>query len=129
HALAVRDNNEGKQAAAREGYERSLAIARELGDPNAIASDLSDLGELLARTGEPQRGRQLLTEALGIFTELGAVYDMGVCHEYWARLDERAGDRAGAIQRYRQALPLYERAQAADEIARVREALRRLGAG
>ncbi|HKV83063.1 MAG TPA: hypothetical protein VJN88_00810, partial [Ktedonobacterales bacterium] len=63
-----------------------------------------------------------------IFADLDAIFDLGVCHEYWARLDQTQGDRDGAIPRYLQALALYERVEAADRIAEVREALLRLGA-
>lgn len=129
HELAMCDVNEGKNDAARQGLERSLELGRELGDPSAVASDLKELGYLLGYTGEPKRGRELLAEAMRIYTDLGDVFNLGVCHEYWARLDARESNRDGAIQHYRQALALYEQVQAADRIAEVRDALRRLGAG
>lgn len=65
-----------------ELHERSLALARELGDVPSVARSLSNLGDQAMNLGEHARARVLHGEALVIFEQLGDAWGVGIsCNE------------------------------------------------
>jgi len=112
---------------ARAGFERALALARELGDPAAEATELRNLGVFIGQHGEPEPGRQMIAEALAISERLSDIYNIGKAHQFLAWLDEGEGNNAGAIAHYREALRRFEQVQSPDA-QEVRADLRKLEA-
>ena len=53
-------------------WEESLALAREIGDPNEVGIMLSNLGHPALLQGEYERARELSEEALAFARELGS---------------------------------------------------------
>jgi tetratricopeptide (TPR) repeat protein len=127
HQLAVVFAGTGRLDEARAGFERALALARELHDPAAEAAELRNLGVFLAQQfDEPAEGRRRILDSLAISERLGGVYEMGKCHQFLAWIDEGEGNREATISHYREALRRFEQVQSPDA-EDVREALRRLG--
>ena len=52
-------------------FEESLVLYREVGDKEAIAWSLSELGERCRVQGDARRGESLFKESLVMFRELG----------------------------------------------------------
>jgi predicted ATPase/DNA-binding SARP family transcriptional activator len=61
----------GDHDGARERYEQTLAIARELGDEDAIARGYSDLGTVAAAVGDLETAVGLLEESAARFRAIG----------------------------------------------------------
>ena len=126
HGLAVLKAQTGDVVGAQAGFEEALALARQLRDPAAIAVELRNLGVLIGQNGQPERGRALIEESLSLSTQLGDPMAAGKCHQFLAWLDRDAGDRAGAIAHYREALRRFEQVRSPDA-EDVRRDLRALG--
>jgi predicted ATPase/class 3 adenylate cyclase len=96
---------QGDHEEAQTFGEKSLGVARQLGDPMAIGRALHDLGEVAARRREYERARQLYEEAISTVSEVGypapgSIHNLGdlalIQHDY-----ERASDL------FRRALALF----------------------
>jgi TolA-binding protein len=53
-------------------YEQSLSVRKQIGDRRGEADILLCLGKILVRTGRPDEAREVWTEALATFSDLGA---------------------------------------------------------
>ncbi len=94
-------------AAAREGYEKSLSIWRQLGERTRVASSLSSLGLVVAEQGEYDRALELLEESVAIRRELGdkggaalAIGNLGLVSIYKGEYDR-------AMDLYKQCLAQF----------------------
>ena len=92
-------------------YRRSIAIERARGDvasDTTLAFALTGLGSLYLRKKDPARAVELYTQALAIrrarFSAGSPVIATSLVNLAVAL--EAAGDRAGAMQRYREALAI-----------------------
>ncbi len=64
----------GELQAARQLYEQSLALRREIGDRNGIASALNNLGMLATAHGNLDQARELLEASLALRRELDPMH-------------------------------------------------------
>ncbi len=126
HELAVLKSKIGDLVGAQSGFEEALALARQLHDPADIAMELRNLGALLGQNGQPERGRTMIEESLTLSEQLRDPQAIGDCHQFLAWLDRAAGNHAGAIQHYREALRRFEQVRSPDA-EDVRRDLRALG--
>jgi tetratricopeptide (TPR) repeat protein len=126
HELAVLKAQTGDVVGAQSGFEAALSLARQLRDPAAIAMELRCLGVMLGQNGEPERGRPMIEESLALSEQLRDPQAIGDCHQFLAWLDERAGNRAGAVMHYREALRHFAQVRSPDA-EDVRRDLRALG--
>jgi predicted ATPase/class 3 adenylate cyclase len=74
HGLGVLMDQQGEPDAARQLFEHSLAIWRELGDRDGQARELNSLGIAYRHIGQPAKARAFLEEAVAVNRETG---DMG----------------------------------------------------
>lgn len=70
--LAGQADDAGDVAAARAGFERSLALRREAGATLVLAPALTALADVLVKQGERERARELYEEALRVAREIDA---------------------------------------------------------
>jgi non-specific serine/threonine protein kinase len=70
--------NQGDYGAARASHEESLAIRRELGDKQGIASSLNNLGNVAWNQGDYGTARALYEESLALLRELR--HRLGIAH-------------------------------------------------
>jgi tetratricopeptide (TPR) repeat protein len=61
---------QGDYTAARDLFEQSLAIQREVGDPASVAFSLTGLGQVSLALGQPESARSLCDEAMPIWRSL-----------------------------------------------------------
>ncbi len=71
HLAGIADER-GDLAAARVGFERSLALRRMAGATLVLAPALTALADVLVRQGEPEVARTLLEEALAVAQRIGS---------------------------------------------------------
>jgi tetratricopeptide (TPR) repeat protein len=71
HSLAELDRLQGDYAAARRGFEESLAMSRELGRPDGVAARLRSLAELDRLQGDYAAARRGFEESLAMSREQG----------------------------------------------------------
>jgi predicted ATPase/DNA-binding SARP family transcriptional activator len=62
---------QGEHGKAKLLYEESLALSRELGDKQGIASSLNNLGVMAHQLGDSDTGRAMQEESLALRRELG----------------------------------------------------------
>ena len=68
--LAAGDQQNGRLAAAKEGFERSLNLHREIGDQEGVTKDLRSLGRLAQLEGDLISACSHWSECVKIFHEL-----------------------------------------------------------
>ena len=71
HSLAVLDRQMGRLAEARAGYERALALARQLGDRQPSGTEVHGLAVLDEQTGRLAEARAGYERALALARQLG----------------------------------------------------------
>jgi tetratricopeptide (TPR) repeat protein len=104
-----------EQSAERYGHRLFQAIAqRAQGVAHRLAGEYGPAGVRL-------------TKALGTFDELGARWQVGRTHVELGKLAQDQGDRAAAIEHYKQALTQFESQGALPDLARTQAALAELG--
>jgi predicted ATPase/DNA-binding SARP family transcriptional activator len=111
--------------AARERYEASLAIKRELGAPASMAATLGNLGNLLRLLGDLEGAERHLEEALDLYRAAGDGARVANTLNNLGAVAEVRGDGAVAEARYRDGL---DAARAAGEELVAAFALGNLGA-
>jgi predicted ATPase len=106
NAVGTLVSNQGDYGQATMLHEEALALRRELGDPDGIASSLQNLGRIAHRQGDVARAVVLLEEALTCWRELGdrhgiaaTVINLGVLAIY-------QGDIGRAVALHEEALAL-----------------------
>jgi hypothetical protein len=63
---------QGRWAEAETCFQDGLALTREMSVPQDEGITLREYGRMLVLRGDPERGRELMEEALAIFRRLGA---------------------------------------------------------
>jgi tetratricopeptide (TPR) repeat protein len=93
---------------ARAVHEENLARARALGNVRIVGTTLGALGEYDIREGKVAAAMPKLTEAFGIFRDLGHPFEIAVelCRFAWALA--RAGYGDAAAQVFSRSLLMYE---------------------
>ena len=87
---------------------------------------LTDLGEMLSRSGDGQQARDHHARALALAREISAPLQEAVALEGIGQCLLQDGDPGDAAAHWRQALAIYERIGAPDA-GRIQETLRRHG--
>jgi DNA-binding SARP family transcriptional activator len=77
---------QGRWAEAEMCFQDGLALTREMRVPQDEGFTLREYGRMLVLRGEPERGRELMEEALAIFRRLGARLDAEFTEEALAAL-------------------------------------------
>jgi tetratricopeptide (TPR) repeat protein len=98
----------GQPEMAREMFERSLAVRRELGDRHGEARALNSLGIVMRHLGDIGTARALLEESIAIARELGDSNRLAASLANLGQLESAAGRFGRAIEVLREALPLDE---------------------
>lgn len=108
-------NDAGALAMTRSEYDRagvwlnrSLALAREDGEPRSIASALNRLGTLMGYSGKHERGMALLREGLALQRMLGDKEGMARTYNNLASMALHLGDLDEAFQLYIESLSSYK---------------------
>lgn len=97
----------GDESVARNNFEESLRLARQLGDKTQTASTLLGLGRLVAlRQGDYMAGHRLFEESLMLARELGERRAEGEAIHCLAALARLEGDVKKAVGLYQASLSL-----------------------
>ena len=99
---------------------------RDLGDREAQAEVLNNLGDLLSRSGDGQQARDHHARALTLAREISAPLEEARALEGIGHCLLRDGDPDAAAAHWQQALAIYERIGATDA-RRIQETLRQYG--
>jgi predicted ATPase/class 3 adenylate cyclase len=106
NALGVLLDQLGEPEAARQAFERSLAIWRELGDREQQARALNSLGIVHRHLDDPDGARALLKEAIAINRTIPGSLRLGACLANLGQLESGAGNFDRATEVLREALAL-----------------------
>ncbi|MGH2686684.1 MAG: hypothetical protein ACRDJP_14560, partial [Actinomycetota bacterium] len=109
--------------------ERYAVMCRENATDDDVASQVqwrSALGKVLASRGEVTEGVRLATEGAAIAESTDQIGYLGTAYVDLAEVLRMAGDEAGAAERYRAAIELYERKGATFLVEKVRARLAEL---
>ncbi|NTV62959.1 MAG: tetratricopeptide repeat protein, partial [Oscillochloris sp.] len=98
--------DQGQAEAAGTAFARSLDLARGLGDEWTAGTALLNIGDIACDRGEADLARQYYAEALSTFERLGDQQQVAVVQARVAITFFLAGDRAAAVERFRQSLLL-----------------------
>ena len=104
--LAEDATRRGDLERAREMYEQSLELRRELGDRRNIANALLNVGRTELLRGDEEHAREMLDQGLAVGREVGDTWSIAVGLGSLGRLALREGRRAEAVGLLRQALEL-----------------------
>ena len=88
----------------RDALTEARDLLREAGVPNGEGKAIAALGLIELLTGEPERAKQLVQEALSIQVDAGDLWSQGQCHTYLGMIAEATSDLSGATAHYRQAI-------------------------
>ena len=99
HGLGVLLDQQGESVAARQMFERSLAIWRDLGDRGEQARGLNSLGIVHRHLGEFDTARGFLEEAIALNRQLGNELRLAAALANLGQLEIAAGrfDRAAEV--------------------------------
>ncbi|HEX8218844.1 MAG TPA: tetratricopeptide repeat protein [Chloroflexia bacterium] len=107
-------NDAGALAMTRSEYDRagdwlnrSLALARQEGEPQSIASALNRLGTLMGYSGKHELGMTLLREGLVLQRGLGDKAGMARTYNNLASMAQHLGDLDEAASLYAESLSSY----------------------
>ncbi len=96
----------GDGAHARALYQASLALRRELGDRQSIATSLNGLGLVASNEGDYETARRLHEECLEILREVGNRHLEAIALHCLGRTACRSGDLSSASSWHEQALAI-----------------------
>jgi predicted ATPase/class 3 adenylate cyclase len=99
--------SQGNYVRAKELYEESLALSRQLGDKRDIAVALENLGSVARNWGDYATARSLFEEALPLRRELGDKWGLAESLFLWGAAATFQGDYATARPLLEEALVLY----------------------
>jgi CHAT domain-containing protein/tetratricopeptide (TPR) repeat protein len=94
---------------AREEYQQSAAIWRELSEPRELAATLGRHAQLLEHLGELEPARSLLEEALVLWRQAGDPAGEVDCLDGLGLLTTELGDPSAAVKLLEQALEMRRR--------------------
>jgi tetratricopeptide (TPR) repeat protein len=100
-------------------YETALNRYREIGYPAGEADVLLEVGGLLCKKNEWQKGRESFAEAGAIFAKIGHREKEGLCLLMMAHADKGAGRPDAAMADMQQAMELYRKDENALAVANV----------
>jgi predicted ATPase len=109
HGLGVLLDQQGEPEEARQMFERSLAIWRELGDRDEQARDLNSLGIVHRHLGEIDTARDLLEQAIALNRELGNTIRLAASLANLGQLESSARRFDRAIEVAQEALALDQK--------------------
>jgi DNA-binding CsgD family transcriptional regulator/tetratricopeptide (TPR) repeat protein len=92
-----------------EFVAEALAVARELGDPAAVASSLNRAGNWQCNIEEPHRGAKHHREALQIFETLGDERGIAETLDLLGMAGLIGGDQTSGFSAYERAIPVWRR--------------------
>jgi predicted ATPase/DNA-binding CsgD family transcriptional regulator len=98
--------DQGDYAEARALHEASLAIRRELGDPNDVARSLGHLGDVAHQLGEYATAQALFEESLATLRDLDDRHGIAEMLDKLGLTVRCLGDYVGARLLYEEALAL-----------------------
>jgi len=98
--------NQGDYAAARDLFEQSLTIWREIADKRGIATSLHNLGWIAWRQSDYAKAHELSAEALSLHRELGDKQGMSHAVNNLGWVAHHQGDYAAARSFHEQSLAL-----------------------
>jgi predicted ATPase len=109
HGLGVLLDQLGEPDPARQLFERSLAIWRELGHREEQARELNSLAITYRRLGDMAAGRALLEEAIAISREVGPPLRLAAALTNLGQLESASGHYDRAAEVLREALTIDEK--------------------
>src|SRR4029077_12078952 len=92
---------------ARSLFEESLTVWREVGDPKAVASAVSNLANVVKLQGDNTRARSLYAGGLSIFRGLGDRTGVAWSMNYQGDVARDQGDPAAARALYEESLEIF----------------------
>ncbi|MCC6873035.1 MAG: tetratricopeptide repeat protein, partial [Sandaracinaceae bacterium] len=111
HALAEVRLHVGELDAAQAAHERTLALARELGDEARLARALRQRAVILVQQGDLDAAEQSVASAMEIARRVTLPRLEGACALMAARLALRRGEHARAQELYSQSLSFHRLAR------------------
>lgn len=114
-SLLARD--QGDYAAARALQEESLALVQQLGDQQAAATGLTNLGNIAWAQGDFITARPFYEQSLTLVRRQGGVREVANSVSNLANATFHGGDAAAARPLYEEALALYRQLEDPREIA------------
>jgi predicted ATPase/DNA-binding SARP family transcriptional activator len=103
-AAGVLAGEQGDFASAEGHFERTVEVARNVGDASLAARAMANLGVIALSEGDEERARALYEEATAIHRELGDRHSLSVGTQNLGHIALAAGDVDNAVQ-------LFERAR------------------
>lgn len=100
-----------------ELHERSLAIAREVGDPRSVARSLSNLGDQALNMRRHADARRLHEEALRSFEALADTWGIAISHIELGQVAYDLDDLDSAASRYDRGLALIRESEDQHRVA------------
>jgi predicted ATPase len=88
----------GDFGAAKDHFEESLRLAREIGDAQADAAALAQIGWLVMASGHHERARELVERSLELATTLGDKLTASGATNTLAEMASAAGDYERAVE-------------------------------
>ncbi len=101
-------HDQGEYDKAREMYEQSLELKRELGDKSGIAQSLHQLGSIHLGQGEYDKAREMYEQALAAFEALGAKSEYASVLGQLGKLAEAEKDDKTALRNWLIAFSIFE---------------------
>jgi tetratricopeptide (TPR) repeat protein len=86
---------------ALASYSKALDMQRELGDPNATAVQLNNLGTLYTVLKQYGKARAFLEEGLELYTRIGSYDGVRDNEKSLSMLDSAQGDYKSALEHYK----------------------------
>ena len=105
-AAGIALRSQGDLAAARQMYERGLAVAREIGDQSTTAGLLNNIANVLRQQGSLAAALKTYQESLAISREIGDRSAVALVLNNMAIGLRVQGDLAGAKKNYLEALAI-----------------------
>jgi predicted ATPase/DNA-binding CsgD family transcriptional regulator len=102
---------------ARNLFEESLAIDREVGEPISLAATLINLGNVANAQGDFQMAQSSYTEALEIFRKVGENPGQAWALQSLANVAQRQNDFATALSMYEETVEIWQKAGYREPIA------------
>ena len=95
-------------ALATDLYDQSLALQREAGDDQAIATVLNALGVLTSETGAYDQAQEYLEESIALRRKEGPTHGLGAALNNLAQTTRYQGDLRRAASLYEECLAVYQ---------------------
>ncbi len=107
-SLAIESHRVGHLGAARTGYERGLALAREIQAHRALATNQVWLGGVLTALGLAAEAHECLERGIEALDRLGARLSESLAWHHLGELERESGDPQRAFSAFERALAIRE---------------------